>query len=51
MDSLEADEDYWLNALGEAERNVHEPYRRKLAIVCPRLQANLERVQAHRRAP
>ncbi len=47
MDSLEADEDYWLDTMGESlRRNVHEPYRRKLAIVCHRLQANLERVQA-----
>ena len=47
MDSLEADEDYWLGTMGESlRRNVNEPYRRKLAIVCHKLTANLDRVRA-----
>ena len=47
MDSLESDEDYWLGTMGESlRRYVNEPYRRKLAIMTHRLEANLERVRA-----
>ncbi|MFZ0791781.1 MAG: phosphoenolpyruvate carboxylase, partial [Chromatiaceae bacterium] len=47
MDSLDADEDYWIGTMGESlRRNVNEPYRRKLAIMCHRLEANLARVRA-----
>lgn len=47
MDSLESDEDYWLGTMGESlRRYVNEPYRRKLAIMAHRLEANLERVRA-----
>ncbi len=47
LDSLDADEDYWLDTMGQNQRRyVHEPYRRKLAIIRHRLGANLERVRA-----
>ncbi|HYN79059.1 MAG TPA: phosphoenolpyruvate carboxylase [Lamprocystis sp. (in: g-proteobacteria)] len=47
MDSLDADEDYWLSTMGEGQRRyVNEPYRRKLAIMAHRLAANLRRVRA-----
>ena len=47
LDSLDADEGYWVETMGESLRRfVHEPYRRKLAIVRHRLEANLLRVQA-----
>jgi len=47
LDSLDADEDYWLNTMGESlRRHVNEPYRRKLAIMAHRLAANLARVRA-----
>jgi phosphoenolpyruvate carboxylase len=47
LDSLDEDEDYWLGAMGQTQRRYfHEPYRRKLAIVRHRLEANLARVQA-----
>jgi len=47
LDSLDADEDYWLGPMGQTQRRYfHEPYRRKLAIVRHRLETNLSRVQA-----
>jgi phosphoenolpyruvate carboxylase len=47
MDSLESDEDYWLGTMGESlRRYVDEPYRRKLAIMAHRLEANLARVHS-----
>jgi phosphoenolpyruvate carboxylase len=47
LDSLDADEDYWVETMGESLRRfVHEPYRRKLAVVRHRLEANLARVRA-----
>jgi phosphoenolpyruvate carboxylase len=47
LDSLDADEDYWLDTMGQTQRRYfHEPYRRKLAIVRHRLLANLARVRA-----
>jgi phosphoenolpyruvate carboxylase len=47
LDSLDADEDYWVDTMGESLRRfVHEPYRRKLAIVRHRLETNLARVRA-----
>jgi phosphoenolpyruvate carboxylase len=47
LDSLDDDEDYWLGDMGQTPRRyLHEPYRRKLAIVRHRLEANLARVQA-----
>ncbi len=47
LDSLDTDEDYWLDTMGETPRRFfHEPYRRKLAIVRHRLEVNLARVQA-----
>jgi phosphoenolpyruvate carboxylase len=47
LDSLDADEDYWVQTMGESLRRfVHEPYRRKLAVVRHRLEANLARVRA-----
>jgi len=47
MDSLESDDDYWLGTMGESlRRYLNEPYRRKLAIMAHRLEANLERVRA-----
>ena len=46
LDSLDADEDYWLGTMGESQRRfLHEPYRRKLAMMEHRLRANLERLQ------
>ncbi len=46
MDSLDADEDYWLRTMGEnLRRYENEPYRRKLAMMDHRLAANLARVQ------
>ncbi len=45
--ALDADEGYWVETMGESLRRfIHEPYRRKLAIVNHRLQANLARVRA-----
>jgi phosphoenolpyruvate carboxylase len=47
LDSLDADEEYWVDIMGESMRRyTHEPYRRKLAIVRHRLEANLVRVRA-----
>jgi phosphoenolpyruvate carboxylase len=47
LDSLDADEDYWLDTMGQSQRRyLREPYRRKLAIVNHRLQTNLARVRA-----
>jgi phosphoenolpyruvate carboxylase len=47
LDSLDSDEDYWLDTMGQTQRRYfHEPYRRKLAIVRHRLQAKLARVRA-----
>ncbi len=47
MDSLDADEDYWLTTMGQGlRRYANEPYRRKLAIMIHRLSASLERVRA-----
>ncbi|MGE5154230.1 MAG: phosphoenolpyruvate carboxylase [Bdellovibrio bacteriovorus] len=46
LDSLESDDDYWLGTMGESlRRYVNEPYRRKLAIMTHRLEANLTRVR------
>jgi len=46
LDSLDTDEDYWVQTMGESLRRfVHEPYRRKLAIVLHRLETNLKRVR------
>lgn len=47
LDSLDADEGYWVETMGESlRRYVHEPYRRKLAIIGHRLETNLARVRA-----
>ncbi len=47
LDSLDADEGYWVETMGESLRRfVHEPYRRKLAVIRHRLRANLARVRA-----
>ncbi len=47
LDSLDADEDYWIESMGQAlRRYAAEPYRRKLAIMGHRLAANLERVRS-----
>ena len=47
MDSLDADEDYWLRTMGENLRRYdNEPYRRKLAMMGHRLEGNLARVRA-----
>jgi phosphoenolpyruvate carboxylase len=47
LDSLESDEDYWLETMHQsARRYVHEPYRRKLSIVHHRLVTELARVRA-----
>jgi phosphoenolpyruvate carboxylase len=47
LDSLDADEDYWLETMHQSQRRyVHEPYRRKLAIVRHRLGANLAHVRS-----
>ncbi|WP_296806674.1 phosphoenolpyruvate carboxylase [Thiocapsa sp.] len=47
MDSLDADEDYWVDTMGQSlRRYVHEPYRRKLAMMDHRLSANLERIRS-----
>ncbi|MBK1645645.1 phosphoenolpyruvate carboxylase [Thiocapsa imhoffii] len=46
LDSLDADEDYWVETMGQSlRRYVHEPYRRKLAMVEFRLNANLQRLR------
>lgn len=46
LESLDADEDYWLRTMGESLRRFeNEPYRRKLAMMAHRLSANLTRVQ------
>jgi phosphoenolpyruvate carboxylase len=46
LDSLDADEDYWLDTMGQTLRRYHhEPYRRKLGIVRHRLEANLARIR------
>ncbi len=50
LDSLDDDEDYWLETVGSAPlRKTHEPYRRKLNIMRHRLEANLARVRARLR--
>jgi phosphoenolpyruvate carboxylase len=47
MDSLDADEDYWLRTMGENLRRYdNEPYRRKLSMMAHRLEGNLARVRA-----
>jgi phosphoenolpyruvate carboxylase len=47
LDSLDSDEEYWLGPMGQSQRRYfHEPYRRKLAIVCHRLEADLSLVQS-----
>ncbi len=47
LDSLDVDEDYWVETMGQRQRRfLYEPYRRKLAMMCHRLQADLERVRA-----
>ena len=47
LDSLDADEGYWFDTMGQGQRRyVHEPYRRKLAVINHRLLANLSRVRA-----
>ncbi|EIC21692.1 phosphoenolpyruvate carboxylase [Thiorhodovibrio frisius] len=47
LDSLDDDEDYWLDTMSQSQRRyVHEPYRRKLVIVGHRLEADLKRVRA-----
>jgi phosphoenolpyruvate carboxylase len=47
MASLDADEDYWVNIMGQSPRRyLHEPYRRKLAMMDHRLRANLKRIRA-----
>lgn len=47
LDSLDADEDYWVDTMGQRQRLfLYEPYRRKLAMMRHRLQANLDRVRA-----
>jgi phosphoenolpyruvate carboxylase len=44
---LDADEGYWVETMGEnLRRFIHEPYRRKLAIIRHRLLTNLARVRA-----
>lgn len=46
LDSLDTNEDFWLDAMGQAPRRyMHEPYRRKLAIMTHRLRANLAQLQ------
>lgn len=50
LDSLDADESYWVAEMGQSWRRfLHEPYRRKLALISHRLKANLARVQARLR--
>ncbi|EXJ15034.1 phosphoenolpyruvate carboxylase [Imhoffiella purpurea] len=47
LDSLDADEDYWIETMGQSQRLfLYEPYRRKLAMMSHRLQANLDRIRA-----
>ncbi len=47
LDSLDADEDYWVDTMGQSlRRYTREPYRRKLAIVKHRLTADLSRLRA-----
>ncbi len=47
IDGLDADEGYWVETMGEnLRRFIHEPYRRKLAIIRHRLRTNLARVRA-----
>lgn len=47
LDSLDTNEDYWLDAMGQAPRRyMHEPYRRKLAMMAHRLHANLVQLQS-----
>jgi len=46
LDSLDADEDYWLDTMRQTLRRYHhELYRRKLGIVRHRLEANLARLR------
>ncbi|MBK1719683.1 phosphoenolpyruvate carboxylase [Thiocystis violacea] len=46
LDSLDADEDYWVATMGQSQRRFfYEPYRRKLAMMGHRLQANLDRIR------
>lgn len=46
LDSLDADEEYWLGVMGQRQRRfLSEPYRRKLALMEHRLQANLDRLR------
>ncbi|AFL74724.1 phosphoenolpyruvate carboxylase [Thiocystis violascens DSM 198] len=47
LDSLDADEDYWVATMGQSLRRfLNEPYRRKLAMMSHRLGANLARIRA-----
>jgi phosphoenolpyruvate carboxylase len=47
LDSLDADEAYWVDTMGQSlRRYVYEPYRRKLAMMDHRLSANLARLRA-----
>ncbi len=47
LDSLDADEDYWVATMDQSLRRfLHEPYRRKLAMMSHRLGANLARIRA-----
>jgi phosphoenolpyruvate carboxylase len=46
LDSLDADEEYWVGVMGQRQRRfLYEPYRRKLAMMGHRLQANLDRIR------
>ncbi|QIK36707.1 phosphoenolpyruvate carboxylase [Caldichromatium japonicum] len=46
LDSLDADEEYWQEVMGQRPRRfLHEPYRRKLALMAHRLEANLARIR------
>ncbi|MBB1125356.1 phosphoenolpyruvate carboxylase [Thiospirillum jenense] len=47
LNSLDADEDYWINTMRQSQRRYgHEPYRRKLATMRHRLMVTLDRVRA-----
>jgi phosphoenolpyruvate carboxylase len=49
LDSLDADEEYWVGVMGQRQRRfLYEPYRRKLAMMGHRLQANLDRIRRRR---
>ncbi len=46
LDSLDADEGYWVDTMGQSLRRfLHEPYRRKLAMMSHRLEARLARLR------